>query len=70
MYLTIPMPPSADISVTIRRLKLSSDGVFWVKDSDKIIAHQPTAIKTYDKDDDEHVSRGITSRSKPKNRSG
>lgn len=39
-------------------LKLSSDGVFWVKDSDseKIVAHQPTAIKAYDKDDAEHVA--------------
>ena len=37
-------------------LKLSSDGVFWVKDSDKIIAHQPTAIEAYDKDDAEHVA--------------
>lgn len=39
-------------------LKLSSDGVFWVKDSngEKIVAHQPTAIKAYDKDDAEHVA--------------
>ena len=37
-------------------LKLSSDGIFWVKDSDKIIAHQPTAIEAYDKDDAEHVA--------------
>lgn len=39
-------------------LKLSSDGVFWVKDSDseKIVTHQPTAIKAYDKDDAEHVA--------------
>ena len=39
-------------------LKLSSDGVFWVKDSNgkKIVAHQPTAIKAYDKDDAEHVA--------------
>jgi len=39
-------------------LKLSSDGVFWVKESNggKIVAHQPTAIKAYDKDDTEHVA--------------
>lgn len=39
-------------------LKLSSDGVFWVKESngEKIVAHQPTAIKAYDKDDAEHVA--------------
>lgn len=39
-------------------LELSSDGVFWVKDSngEKIVAHQPTAIKAYDKDDAEHVA--------------
>ena len=39
-------------------LKLSSDGVFWVKDSngEKIVAHQPTAIEEYDKDDAEHVA--------------
>ncbi|CUQ83980.1 H3 [[Eubacterium] siraeum] len=37
-------------------LKLSSDGVFWVKDSEKIVAHQPTVIKAYDKDDAEHVA--------------
>ena len=39
-------------------LKLSSDGVFWVKESNggKIVAHQPTAIKAYDKDDAEHVA--------------
>ena len=37
-------------------LKLSSDGVFWVKDSEKIIAHQPTPIQSYDKDDAEHVA--------------
>lgn len=39
-------------------LKLSSDGVFWIKESngEKIVAHQPTAIKAYDKDDAEHVA--------------
>lgn len=39
-------------------LKLSSDGVFWVKESngEKIVAHQPTAIKAYDKDDAGHVA--------------
>lgn len=37
-------------------LKLSSDGVFWVKDSEKIVAHQPTPIEAYDKDDAEHVA--------------
>lgn len=39
-------------------LKLSSDGVFWVKESngEKIVAHQPTAIEEYDKDDAGHVA--------------
>ena len=39
-------------------LKLSSDGVFWIKESngEKIVAHQPTVIKAYDKDDAEHVA--------------
>lgn len=50
-------------------LKLSSDGIFWVKDSDKIIAHQPTAIEAYDKDDAEHVA-WYYEPLKAKNRSG
>lgn len=50
-------------------LKLSSDGVFWVKDSDKIIAHQPTPIQAYDKDDAEHVA-WYYEPLKAKNRSG
>lgn len=39
-------------------LELSSDGVFWVKESngEKIVAHQPTAIEEYDKDDAGHVA--------------
>lgn len=39
-------------------LKLSSDGIFWVKESngEKIVAHQPTVIKAYEKDDAEHVA--------------
>lgn len=39
-------------------LKLSSDGVFWVKDSrnERINSHKLTDIEEYDEDDTEHVA--------------
>ena len=39
-------------------LKLSSDGVFWVKDSrnERINSHKLTDIEEYDEDDNEHVA--------------